>query len=71
MNEVIHHPNVEDIVRLPGTGGCKPRLEFEITGLLFSECKNFVYCEAIEQHRGVRADELSFDAGDLVLVSVS
>lgn len=22
MNEVIHHPNVEDIVRLPGTGEC-------------------------------------------------
>ncbi|KAJ1370597.1 CASK interacting protein 1 [Parelaphostrongylus tenuis] len=33
-----------------------------------NKCKNFVYSEAIVQHCGVRADELSFAKGDLIWV---
>uniref|UniRef100_A0A0K0D2Z2 NR LBD domain-containing protein n=1 Tax=Angiostrongylus cantonensis TaxID=6313 RepID=A0A0K0D2Z2_ANGCA len=33
------------------------------------ECKNFVYSEAITQHCGIRADELSFEEGDLVWIT--
>ncbi|PIO70343.1 variant SH3 domain protein [Teladorsagia circumcincta] len=35
---------------------------------LLKECKNFVYGQAVEQHLGTRADELSFDEGDLVWI---
>ncbi|XGW33236.1 hypothetical protein V3C99_017589 [Haemonchus contortus] len=35
---------------------------------LLKECKNFVYGQAIERHLGVRADELTFDEGDLVWI---
>lgn len=39
--------------------------------VMFSECRHFVYGQAVADHRGVRADELSFDEGDLVWVSVA
>ncbi|WKY16906.1 hypothetical protein Q1695_001485 [Nippostrongylus brasiliensis] len=43
-------------------------ITFKEIRFLLKECKNFVYGQAVEQHRGVRADELSFDEGDLVWV---